>query len=399
MSISNDNPPSAGLRLLILLALSMGSFAIGTSEFVIMGLLPEVAHGLAVNEQQVGHLISAYALGVVVGAPVLAMLGSRLTRKALLVSLMLFYALANLASAMVSDYHGAMLARFVSGLPHGAYFGVAALAAASISPLHKRGAAVSAVMMGLTLAMLIGNPLATWLGQILDWRYAFVLVAMIAAVTSVLVYLLLPGGPKPEATSVRHELKAFCKPQIGLLLLIASVGFAGMFCVFSYLAPTLLEVTGASQAWIPAALASFGGGAVLGNIVGGRLFDRFGVRAIGIVLVWSIIVLLAFPLAAQSIGSLLVGIACVGSMIALGPVLQTRLMDIAKGAQTLAAASNHAAFNLANALGPWLGGMAIAAGWGWTATGYVGAATALLGLLVYMAALRGTAMNQAEAVR
>lgn len=391
MSTSNENTPSSGMRLLILIALSMGSFAIGTSEFVIMGLLPEVARGLAITEQQVGHLISAYALGVVVGAPVLAILGSRLKRKTLLVSLMLFYAVANLASAMVSDYHGALLARFISGLPHGAYFGVAALSAAAISPLHKRGAAVSAVMMGLTLAILIGNPLATWLGQILDWRYAFVVVAMLAGLTSVLVYTLLPAAAKPAPSSVRGELKAFFQPQIGVLLLIASVGFAGMFCVFSYLAPTLLQVTKASPSWIPAALASFGAGAVLGNIVGGRLFDRYGVKAIGIVLVWSIVVMLAFPLAAQSIWSLLPGIACVGTMIALGPVLQTRLMDIAKGAQTLAAASNHAAFNLANALGPWLGGMAIAAGWGWTSTGFVGAATALLGLLIYVAAVRGKA--------
>lgn len=389
MSTSNENTPSSGMRLLILIALSMGSFAIGTSEFVIMGLLPEVARGLAITEQQVGHLISAYALGVVVGAPVLAILGSRLKRKTLLVSLMLFYAVANLASAMVSDYHGALLARFISGLPHGAYFGVAALSAAAISPLHKRGAAVSAVMMGLTLAILIGNPLATWLGQILDWRYAFVVVAMLAGLTSVLVYTLLPAAAKPAPSSVRGELKAFFQPQIGVLLLIASVGFAGMFCVFSYLAPTLLQVTKASPSWIPAALASFGAGAVLGNIVGGRLFDRYGVKAIGIVLVWSIVVMLAFPLAAHSIWSLLPGIACVGTMIALGPVLQTRLMDIAKGAQTLAAASNHAAFNLANALGPWLGGMAIAAGWGWTSTGFVGAATALLGLLIYVAAVRG----------
>ncbi|WP_459743086.1 MFS transporter [Pseudomonas sp. 3A(2025)] len=367
----------------------MGSFAIGTSEFVIMGLLPEIARGLEINEQQVGHLISAYALGVVIGAPVLAMLGSKWRRKTLLVALMLFYAVANLASALVTDYHGAMLARFVSGLPHGAYFGVAALAAASISPLHKRGAAVSSVLMGLTVAMLIGNPLATWLGQLLDWRYAFVVVAVLAGLTCILVQCLLPAGDKPQASSVKHELKAFCQAQIGLLLLIASTGFAGMFCVFSYLAPTLLQVTGAAQSWIPVALACFGGGAVIGNIIGGRLFDRFGAQAIGIVLVWSIVVLLAFPFAAHSIWTLLPAIACVGTMIALGPVLQTRLMDIAKGAQTLAAASNHAAFNLANAIGPLLGGMAIAAGWGWTSTGYVGAAMAVLGLLVYIVGVRG----------
>ncbi len=389
MSTGNNTAPSAGLRFWILLALSMGSFAIGTSEFVIMGLLPEIARGLEVNEQQVGHLISAYALGVVVGAPVLAMLGSKLRRKTLLVALMLFYAIANLASALVTDYHGAMLARFVSGLPHGAYFGVAALAAASISPLHKRGAAVSTVLMGLTVAMLIGNPLATWLGQLLDWRYAFVVVAILAGLTCILVQCLLPAGDKPQASSVRHELKAFCQPQIGLLLLIAAIGFAGMFCVFSYLAPTLLQVAGAAQSWIPFALACFGGGAVIGNIVGGRLFDRFGAQAIGIVLAWSIVVLLAFPFAAHSIWTLLPAIGCVGTMIALGPVLQTRLMDIAKGAQTLAAASNHAAFNLANALGPWLGGMAIAAGWGWTSTGYVGAAMAVLGLVVYVVGVRG----------
>lgn len=372
-----------GVVRAILFALALGGFAIGTSEFAVMGLMPDIARGLSVNEPQVGHVISAYALGVVVGAPVLALLGARMQRRTLLLALMGFYAVGNLASALSPNYHAMLLFRFIAGLPHGAYFGVAALVAASVSPPEQRGVAVSRVLLGLAIALLVGNPLATWLGQVLEWRYAFGLVALIAVLTVVMVARTLPPDPQEPRTDPLRELRDFNRAPVWLTLGIGAVGFAGMFCVFSYLAPTMIHVTGTPEAWTPFALVAFGIGGILGNLAGGWLFDRFQFRAAALVLVWSALLLLVFPFAAKSMGTILPAVVAVGTMGALAPVLQAHLMDVARGAQTLAAASNHSAFNAANALGPWLGGMAITAGYGWTSTGYVGAATALGGLLVY----------------
>ncbi|MCQ4297642.1 MFS transporter [Pseudomonas stutzeri] len=376
-------PLSARAVLLLELALAMGGFAIGTGEFAIMGLMPNVAEGLGISEPQVGNVISTYALGVVVGAPLLAILGSRLFRRQLLLLLMGFFALGNFASALAPDYATLMAFRFVTGLPHGAYFGVAMLVAASMVPPDKRAQAVARVLMGLTVAILIGNPLATWLGQWLSWRYAFALVGAIALLTVLLVALFLPLNRDEPRNSPLHEIRAFNRPQVWLALAISSIGFAGMFCVFSYMAPTLLEVTGVSAGWIPFALAAFGLGGIVGNLVGGWLFDKLRFKAVAWLLLWSALVLLVFPLAAHSVWTIFPAVFAVGTMVSLSPALQTHLMDVAADAQTLAAASNHAAFNVANALGPWLGGLAITAGFGWTSTGYIGAATAVGGLLVF----------------
>lgn len=373
---------------LILFALTLGGFAIGTSEFAGMGLMPNMVASLGVTEPQVGHLISAYALGVVVGAPLLAILGAGWKRKTLLLALMGFYALGNLASALGPTYESLLLFRFIAGLPHGAYFGVAALTAVAISPPHRRGRAISLVMLGLTLAILIGNPLATWAGQFVDWRWVFAAVAMIALVTAALLAIWLPASVDGFKPRPLHELRAFNTAPVWQALGIGAIGFAGMFCVFSYLAPTMLEVTGVSAAWIPLGLAGFGLGGVLGNFVGGWLFDRFRLRGVPVVLGWAMAMLLLFPLLAQWLPTLLLATVAIGTMGALGPILQSHLMDVAGDAQTLAAASHHAAFNTANALGPWLGGMAITAGYGWTSTGLVGAAMALVGLLIYAWAAR-----------
>lgn len=373
---------SARAILLIELALAMGGFAIGTGEFAIMGLMPNVAQGLSISEPQVGHVISTYALGVVVGAPLLAILGARLFRRHLLLLLMAFFALGNFASAMAPDYHTLMLFRFIAGLPHGAYFGVAMLVAASMVPPDQRAKAVSRVLAGLTIAMLIGNPLATWLGQWLSWRWAFGLVGLIALLTVLLVAIFLPLDRSEPRNNPMRELRDFNRKPVWLALAISAIGFAGMFCVFSYLAPTLLEVTGVSENWIPVGLAAFGLGGIVGNIFGGWLFDKLGFKAIAWLLLWSICVLLVFPFATGSLWTILPAAFAVGTMVSLSPALQTHLMDVAADAQTLAAASNHAAFNIANALGPWLGGMAISAGLGWTSTGFIGAATGAAGLLV-----------------
>lgn len=389
MSVLEPSPlPSKSTVVKMEAAMALGSFAIGTGEFAIMGLMPDIASNLNLSEPQVGHAISAYALGVMVGAPTLAILGAKVLRKHMLLMLMALYALGNLATAFAPSFGGLIAFRFISGLPHGAYFGIAAVVASSMVANNQRAGAVARVMMGLTLAMLLGNPIATFLGQYFGWRSAFVLVGLIAVCTIAMVWRFVPQRHDEVRSDPRKELKAFTLPQVWMALGIASIGFAGMFCVFSYLAPTMLEVTRVSPQWIPFGLAAFGLGGIVGNIVGGKLFDRLQFRAVGLVLAWSVLVLLFFTFAAANLWSLLLGIGLVGTMIALAAPLQIRLMDIAHEAPSLAAASNHAAFNLANALGPWLGGMAITAGLGWTSTGYIGAAMALLGLGLYVVARR-----------
>lgn len=389
MSVLEPSPlPSKSTVVKMEAAMALGSFAIGTGEFAIMGLMPDIASNLNLSEPQVGHAISAYALGVMVGAPTLAILGAKILRKHMLLLLMGLYALGNLATAFAPSFGGLIAFRFISGLPHGAYFGIAAVVASSMVANNQRAGAVARVMMGLTLAMLLGNPIATFLGQYFGWRSAFVLVGLIAVCTIAMVWRFVPQRHDEVRSDPRKELKAFTLPQVWMALGIASIGFAGMFCVFSYLAPTMLEVTRVAPQWIPFGLAAFGVGGIVGNIVGGKLFDRLQFRAVGMVLAWSVLVLLFFTFAAANLWSLLLGIGLVGTMIALAAPLQIRLMDIAHEAPSLAAASNHAAFNLANALGPWLGGMAITAGLGWTSTGYIGAAMALLGLGLYVVARR-----------
>jgi len=371
-------------RNLLLFALALGGFAIGISEFSPMGLVPELARGLAVGEPQIGYLISAYALGVVIGAPVSAIAGGRLPRRTLLLALMGFYVLAHLASALASDYPTLMVFRFMSGLPHGGYFGVAALTAVSISPPGMRGRAVSSIMLGLSIAILAGNPFTVWMGQWFGWRWMFALVALVALVTVGLLLALLPRDPGAPGLRVLYELRAFNRRPVWQALAISAVGFSGTFCVLSYLSPTMQYVTGVDAVWVPLGMVGFGIGGLIGNLVGGWLFDILGFRAVPVMLLWAIGMLLLYPLAAHALWSILLATSAIGIMGGLGVILQSHLMDVAGEAQTLAAASHHAAFNVANALGPWLGGLAISAGLGWTSTGVVGAASALMGIVLYL---------------
>ncbi|WPB59501.1 MFS transporter [Xylophilus sp. GOD-11R] len=368
--------------------MAVGSFAIGTGEFAIMGLLPDVAHDIGVTIPQAGHVISTYALGVVVGAPVLAVATAGWRQRSLLVALMLFFALGNFASAMAPGYSWLAVLRLLAGLPHGTYFGVSALVAASLAPPGRRAQAVAQVMLGLTAATVVGVPLAAWLGQALGWRAAFAMVGCIALLAAVLAWRWIPDRPPLAGASAMRELGALARPQVWVTLGIGAIGFGGLFAVFSYVKPTLMEVAGVSEAAIPWALALLGMGMVVGNIVGAKLVDRALMPAIGGILVWSAAVLALFCLTAPHAPLAFANLFLVGTTIALGPALQVRLMDVAGDAQSLAAALNHSAFNFANALGAWLGGVAISAGLGWTSTGWVGALLALGGLPLFALALR-----------
>lgn len=381
-------------------ALGVGGFAIGTGEFVIMGLLPEVARDIDVTIPQAGHVISAYALGVVIGAPVLAVLSAGWGRRALLIALMAVFALGNFASAMAPSYVLLNLLRFATGLPHGTYFGVAALVAATLAPPDRRARAVGLVMLGLTGATLVGVPIAAWLGQLFGWRAAFVFVGAIALAAVVLLRRDIPDIRAAEGASPWRELGALRRKQVWFTLGIAAIGFGGMFSVFSYIKPTMIDVAGMPIGGVPIVLALFGLGMVMGNLVGARLADKSLVRTIGGLLVYAALVLALFTFAAHNVFTASFVVFLIGTTVAIGPALQIRLMDVAGDAQTLAAALNHSAFNAANALGAWLGGVAIASGLGWTSTGWVGALLALGGVAIFawaMASARADARQDAVA--
>lgn len=362
------------------LALAVGGFAIGTTEFATMSLLPFFARDLGIDSTTAGHAISAYALGVVAGAPTIAVLAAKLSRRTMLIMLMTLFAIGNALSGIAGDYHQMLAFRFLAGLPHGAYFGIAALVAASLVPREERTKAVARVMLGLTVATIAGVPVANWLGQAVGWRWVFAIVAGLALLTVLLVALLAPADqPDPDASPLR-ELGALRRPQVWLTLAVGAIGFGGLFAVYTYLADTLLEVTQVGESAIPFALAAFGIGMTGGNLIAPRFADRALLPTAAVLLIWSAIALLLWPLAANAYWSVCLCTAAIGIGGSLGTVLQTRLMDVAGEAQALAAALNHAAFNFANALGPWLGGIAIASGLGWTSTGWVGAALAFGGL-------------------
>lgn len=369
---------------LIELALAAGGFGIGTGEFAIMGLLPDVATTYGVTVPQAGYVITAYALGVVIGAPIIAVLAARMTRRTLLLGLMGLFALGNILSALAPDFLSFTVLRFITGLPHGAYFGVAALVAASMAPIHKRARAVGRVMLGLTIATLLGTPLATFFGQMLSWRAAFMLVGGIGLLTVALLWLFQPRDRVEEGASVWRELGAFRRVQVWLTLAIASVGFGGMFSVFSYIAKTTTDVAMMPVSTVSMVLALFGIGMNVGNVVGSRLADISLNGTIGGMLAFNVVVMAVFGMTAHDPFMLCLCVFLIGCGFAACPAVQTRLMDVAADAQTLAAASNHSAFNIANALGAWLGGMVIAMGYGYASTGYVGAVLSLLGLGVFL---------------
>ncbi|QFZ17903.1 MFS transporter [Saccharothrix syringae] len=364
-------------------ALALGGFAIGTTEFATMGLLPQVADTFDISIPTAGHAISLYALGVVVGAPLIAGLAAKLPRKGLLIALTIALAAGNGLSAVAPNGTLLMVSRFVAGLPHGAYFGIAAVVAAALVPPERRGTAVARVMVGLTVANLVGVPVATAAGQRIGWRVAYLAVALIALATAVALARYLPRVPAARDAGVAAELRAFRRPAVWFALVTGTIGFGGMFAVYSYISPLTTEVGGLPAGAVPWVLATFGLGMTLGATFGGRFVDRSVTGALFGSLVAVAVVLLGFGLTASVPVLAVTWVFLLGFVTqVLASALQVRLMDASPDAPSLASSSNHSALNLANGAGAWLGGAAIAAGWGYTSTAWVGVGLSLSGLAV-----------------
>lgn len=364
-----------------LLALAVAAFGIGTTEFIMMGLLPEIAAAFHVAIPTAGDLISGYALGVVVGAPLLTAASVRLSRQTVLLGVMTVFTIGNLFAAMAQSYTMLLAARVLTGLPHGAFFGIGSVVATGMVPSDKRATAISMMFAGLAVANVIGVPAGTLVSQHVGWRVAFGLIAAIGVVSIAAIRLMLPREPQSTGAALGTELAAFHRPQVWLALAVGTFGFAGVFAVYSYVEPMMTHVAGYSSTSVNWLLALFGIGMTVGNLVGGRLADRalmpsmYGaLGALGILLALFVVTAHNQVMAAVTlflIGA--AGMACV-------PIIQSRIMDVARGAPTMAAAANHSAFNLANAAGAFLGGIVITAGFGWTAPSWVGAGLAGVGL-------------------
>lgn len=375
---------------LAILALAVGAFGIGTTEFVAMGLLPNIATDLlpelAARSQeqanaQAAWLITAYALGVVVGAPTIAALVARYRRKTVLLWLGVAFTVGTLASAVLPSFGLVLLARFVAALPHGAYFGMAALVAASLMGPGKRGKGVALVMTGLTIANVVGVPFATWVGQEFGWRSAYLIVTGIFALATVTIWFAVPVQAGNPQQTMRRELRVFRRGQVWFVLGFGSIGFGGLFAVYSYLAPLVTEVAGESATLVPWALATMGVGMTIGNLVGGHLADRGVKRALIVFFALMIVVLTALALTATWTPTMFLFVFAVGfASQGLGPAIQTRLMDVAGDSQSLAAALNHSALNIGNALGAFLGGVVIAGGLGYLAPVWTGVVLTVIGL-------------------
>ena len=376
---------------LALLALALGGFGIGATEFVAMGVLPEIAAdllpGLVASDPEeaiarAGIMISAYAAGVVVGAPTIAVFAARFPRKGLLLALVSLFAVGTVTSALAPTFELVVVARFVAALPHGAYFGVAALVAASLMGPGKRGQGIALVLSGLTIANVVGVPLITFLGQQAGWRAAYLVVAAIFVATVGAIALAVPRLPGDPGATARRELGGFRRPAVWFALLTGALGFGGFFAVYTYVAPLTTEITGLAAGIVPIALVVLGVGMTVGNFIGGALADRGALRAVFLLFAALALSLLGLALAAPTVPGLFLGLFAVGlTASAISPAIQTRLMDVAGDSQTLAAAVNHSALNLGNSLGAFLGGAVIAAGWGFLAPTWLGLALCAPGIL------------------
>lgn len=374
-----------------ILALSVGGFAIGVTEFAVMGLQREIVLDLGVSYAQGGMLVTFYALGVVIGAPILALMGAKRERKRYALFLLALFAGAHVVSFVAPNFETILAARFLSGLPHGAFFATAALMAARMVGPAKRARAIAVVLGGLAVANVTGVPAVTWVGQQFGWRWMFAVVTLLALITMAAVLVYAPRQDPPEGASVRRELKGLANQRLWVGIGLAVVGFSGMFAIYTYLSHISVEVAGLSDSALPWVVFIFGSGMVVGNFLGGWGSDKsvLGTVLTAMALVAAFMAL--FGLVAHIPWLMVLLLFLIGtSASALGPSMQTHLIDTAPKAPQLAASFHHSAFNAANALGALMGGVVIEAGLGLRAPAFAGAATAAVGLLITLYAIHLT---------
>jgi len=372
-----------------LIALAVAAFAIGTTEFVIMGLLPEVAHSLAVSLPSAGLLVSGYALGVAVGAPILAVATAKIARKRALQGLMLVFIVGNLLCAIAPSYTFLMVARVVTSFAHGSFFGIGAVVAASLVPTEKRASAIALMFTGLTLANVLGVPLGTLIGQIAGWRATFWAVTGLGLLALGAVTALVPKGHDGGALGLGREIRVLKEPQVWLALMMTVLGFGGVFVVFTYITPLLEQVTGISPRGVTLILVLFGAGLTVGNTIGGKLADRALMPSLmGILLALAVVMAIFAKTAAHPVAAIATIFVWGVVAFATVPPLQTRVVEQARHAPNLASTLNIGAFNVGNAGGAWLGGLVIAHGYGLAALPWSAAAVALAALALTLIAAR-----------
>ncbi len=386
----NSIAPSSSKRFPpALYALTAGAFGIGTTEFVIMGLLMQVASDLHVSIAAAGLLISGYALGVFVGAPLLTAATSRMPRKAVLVALMVIFTLGNLACALAPNYTVLMIARVVTSLAHGTFFGVGAVVATGLVAEDRKASAISIMFTGLTVATLLGVPAGAWLGLHYGWRSTFWAVTAIGVIATVVIAALVPKDRGDDAPmAFREEIKAVARPQVLLGLLMTVLGFGGMFTVYTYIQPLLTEIAGFAEAAVSPILLVFGVGMIVGNLLGGKFADRRLLPALlgTLIALTAVMGLMTFVLHSKWAMVLFVGLLGAAAFATVSP-LQLWVLQKATGAQSLASSLNIGAFNLGNAFGAWLGGVVIVHGPGLTALPWVAALVPFSAFLVALWAI------------
>ncbi|MGW6600790.1 MFS transporter [Streptomyces sp. NPDC055036] len=386
---------------LALLALAIGAFGIGTTEFVIMGLLPEVAADYGVTIPTAGLLVTGYALGVVLGAPLMTVLGTRIPRKRMLMVLMGLFVVGNVLSALAPSFGFMLTGRVVASLAHGAFFGIGSVVAAGLVAPEKKAGAIAMMFTGLTVANVVGVPFGTYLGQSAGWRATFLVVAGLGVLGLAGIARLVPEQPRPKGVRVRHELAAFRNAQVLLAMAMTVLGFGGVFAAITYITPMMTETAGFADSSVTWLLVLFGLGMVAGNLIGGRFADRRLMPLLYVSLGSLAVVLALFTFTAHNKIAAAVTLTLIGALgFATVPPLQKRVLDQASAAPTLASAVNIGAFNLGNALAAWLGGIVIAAGLGYTAPNWVGAALAgsALVLAIVSSALERRAPTTGETV-
>ena len=380
-----------------LVALAIGAFAIGSTEFVVIGLLPQIADGLSVSVPAMGLLITAYAIGVVVGAPTLTALSSVLTTRQTLMSLMGVFIVGNTLSALAPSYTVLMIARVITALGHGSFFGVGAIAARRAVVPEKATQAISLMFLGLTISNIVGVPGATWLGQHIGWRWIFVIIAAIGVVTVAALRAWLPNDD--IRIDLRVEMTAFRRRQVWFGLGITTIGFGSLFAVYSYISPIMTELAGVSENGVTVVLMLFGIGTTIGALVGGRAGDRFGLPAVAVGLTATTGLLVLFTVTSHNAvlaTATLVMFGIVG--FSLGPIVQNRIIESAGAGGSMVSAANQGAFNIANAIGAAGGAYVIRAGFGLTGTMWVGAALAAAGAVMVTFAVVGERRNSRQTV-